>query len=100
MRESAVEKYLKQVVEKRLGGECLKFTSPGRRHVTDRIVILPGGEVWFIETKAPGKTPRPGQVRFAKRLKELGALHATLDSKSKIEDWAVAPVEEGWRNLL
>ena len=53
MEESKIEKYLKSKVEK-LGGECLKFNS-GVVGVPDRIVILPGGKITFIELKAPGK---------------------------------------------
>ena len=46
MLESTIEHYLVRTVHK-LGGEALKFTSPGRRHVNDRLVLLPGGKVWF-----------------------------------------------------
>lgn len=99
MRESVVEQHLKRVVRK-LGGECLKFVSPGRRHVSDRLVLLPGGVVWFIETKAPGKKPRAGQVRFMKRLVQLGATTAVLDTKEKIDEWAQSPEDEAWRKIL
>lgn len=85
MRESVVEKYLVKTV-KALGGEAMKFTSPGRRHVSDRLCVLPFGKVYFIETKAPTKKPRPGQVRFIKRMTALGVHCAVLDTKEMI-DW-------------
>lgn len=36
---------------KELGGLCYKFTSPGSVGVPDRIVIMPGGRVYFVELK-------------------------------------------------
>ena len=97
MRESVIEHYLVRTVHK-LGGECLKFTSPGRRHVSDRLVILPGGRVWFIELKAPGEKPRKGQVRFHGRLFELGANWVVFDTKAQIDAWA--GIGETWRTIL
>jgi len=56
MRESKVEEYLKEKVE-RLNGMYLKFSSIGTNGVPDRIILLEG-KVYFVELKAPGKTPR------------------------------------------
>lgn len=49
MRESKIEKYLKDEIEK-LGGLCLKFTS-SIRGVPDRIVLLPENRIYFVEMK-------------------------------------------------
>jgi hypothetical protein len=49
-REKALEKTVVKFVES-LGCLTYKFTSPGCTGVPDRIVILPGGSVWFIELK-------------------------------------------------
>lgn len=86
MLESAVEQYLKTEVEN-LGGIALKFTSPGRRHVNDRLCVLPGGQVWFVETKRPRKKLRPGQARFAQVLIKLGANVVTLNTKAAVAAW-------------
>jgi len=99
MRESRVELHLRRVV-KTLGGECLKFVSPGRRHVSDRLVFLPGGDLWLVELKAPRKTPRAGQVRFQKRLSALGFRAIVLDTKEKIDAWAKGEEDEAWRKIL
>ena len=101
MRESVVELHLKRVVQ-RMGGEALKFTSPGRRHVQDRLVILPGNGIWFVETKAPGKRLRPGQLRFRARLEFLGCRCMVLDTKEKVDQWAahVGAASETWRTIL
>ena len=50
MRESTIEARLVREVRK-LGGLCYKFTSPGDPGVPDRIIILPGGLVVFVELK-------------------------------------------------
>lgn len=86
MRESKVECYL-YVRVKELGGECYKFTSPQRRNVPDRIVILPGGRLTFVEVKAPGEKPTDGQQREHKRLWELGVAVVVLDSYEAIDSW-------------
>ena len=52
MLESKVEERLVRGV-KRLGGMCLKWVSPGCTGVPDRIVVLPGGRVIFVELKQP-----------------------------------------------
>ena len=44
---------------KEAGGIASKFISPGFDGMPDRIVLLPGGVMGFVEVKAPGKVPRP-----------------------------------------
>ncbi len=51
-RESLIEKHLVAEVKK-AGGVAFKFVSPGRRSVPDRIVLLPGGRIVFVECKSP-----------------------------------------------
>lgn len=50
MLEKDIEARLVRGV-KALGGLCYKFTSPGTTGVPDRVVILPGGRVIFVELK-------------------------------------------------
>ncbi len=50
MRERDIEKKLVAGIKK-LGGVAYKWTSPGQDGVPDRIVILPDGEVIFVELK-------------------------------------------------
>lgn len=80
IRESTVENNLVKKV-KAAGGTAYKFTSPGRKAVPDRLVLLPGGRVVFVECKAPGELPRDDQVREHNRLRALGFKVVVLDSK-------------------
>lgn len=50
--EKDIEKKLRQKVEA-LGGRCLKWICPGWSGVPDRIVLLPGARIYFVETKRP-----------------------------------------------
>nr|DAJ03845.1 MAG TPA: Nuclease [Caudoviricetes sp.] len=79
-RESIIEKHLAAAV-KAAGGIAYKFVSPGRRSVPDRIVLLPGGRIVFVECKAPSKAPRADQLREHERLRALGFKVVVLDSK-------------------
>lgn len=79
MLESAIEKRLKKEIEK-IGGKALKFVSPGMSGMPDRIVLLPGGEIVFVELKAPGKKRRKLQEYRAKKLKKLGFIVKCIDS--------------------
>ena len=79
MLESAIEKRLKKEIEK-IGGKALKFVSPGMSGMPDRIVLLPGGEIVFVELKAPGKKRRKLQEYRAKQLQDLGFKVECIDT--------------------
>ena len=72
MKESDLEARLVRGV-KALGGAAYKFVSPGNAGVPDRLVVLPGGIVAFVELKAEGGRLSPMQRRQITRLLELGA---------------------------
>ena len=55
-----------------------------RFHVPDRLILLPGGKVGFVECKAPGKQLRPLQVHRKRQLEGLGFLVYCLDSPEAI----------------
>ncbi|AUW96762.1 VRR-NUC domain-containing protein [Streptococcus pluranimalium] len=84
MREKVVEEALVKAVKCR-GGLALKLTSPSWVGIPDRLVLLPQGRLGFVEVKAPGKVPRPLQVRRLEQLKNLGFKVYVLDSLEKIE---------------
>ncbi len=53
MEEQRIERRFRRKVEA-LGGQAWKIMS--LRGAPDRLVLLPGGQVIFVEIKAPGKT--------------------------------------------
>lgn len=71
MLEREIEKKLVDGV-KSVGGLCVKFISPGRSGVNDRICILPRGRTIHVETKRKGEKPRPQQDYWIGQLKKRG----------------------------
>lgn len=86
MRETTIEKHLKNEVKKH-GAKAWKFISPGLRGVPDRIVLLPGGESVFVELKAPGEKREPLQVKRASELQDLGFKVYCLDSIKLVDQF-------------
>lgn len=86
MRERDIEAYLRVRV-KALGGTAYKFVSPGHAGVADRLVLLPGGVVWFVEVKAPGGRMSPLQKLFAARMEELGMNYRIIWSREDVDTW-------------
>ncbi|UFH65572.1 VRR-NUC domain-containing protein [Clostridium cadaveris] len=86
MEESKIEKRLKKEIEL-IGGKALKFVSPGMSGVPDRIILLPHGRIVFIELKAPGKKPRPIQIKRIKELKDLGFDVRVIDSIDGVKNF-------------
>lgn len=74
--EKDVEKKLRKVIELH-GGLCLKWVCPGWLGVPDRICLLPGGTVIFVELKRPDGKGKLGAMQkwWARRLSALGFLH-------------------------
>lgn len=84
--EKDVEKYLsKQCIKRRW--LSYKFLSSGTG-VPDRIVILPGGEVWFLEIKrARGGRVSARQKHVINKLTTIGANVAVLYGHEGVTQW-------------
>ena len=85
MREQRIERQLVRQVSK-LGGLALKFVSPGMAGVPDRLLLFPGGKAVFVETKAPGKKPRPLQLHRHEQLRALGFRVYVIDEMKQIRE--------------
>ena len=73
--EKDIERKLVDMV-RRHGGLCLKWICPGWAGVPDRIVLLPGGRVIFVELKRPkGGVVSSRQKWWANKLKTLSFRH-------------------------
>lgn len=82
MLEKTIETTLKKKVQARRG-LCLKLT--GYVGIPDRLVLMPGCKIAFIETKAPGKKLRKNQIAMKVRLKRLGFLAYKIDQLEDID---------------
>ena len=81
--ERDVEQALVRAVD-RLGGLCLKHGQDGW---PDRIVVLPGGRLWWVELKRPqGKLADLQQYRAAE-LDKVGQQVVCLWSKDDVVAW-------------
>ncbi len=86
MLEKEIERYL---VRRTIahGGKAYKWVSPGHLGVADRIVVLPGGVVWFVEVKAAKGRLSPLQKLFAADMARLGQQYACVWSKEDVDKW-------------
>lgn len=85
-RERDIEKWLREKIQQ-LGGVAMKFTSPGNDGVPDRIAILPGGRVWFVELKREGEKPTAVQKWQLEQLRKMGCNVALIIGKQEARAW-------------
>lgn len=86
MREKPIEDHLRDEC-KQYGGLAVKFLPYFVVGFPDRIVLLPGGKIAFVELKRPGEEPRKAQWVWLNRLRALGFEAVWFDSKEKISAW-------------
>jgi len=84
MLEKEIEQKLIRTAKK-AEGLALKFVSPGYDGMPDRLLLLPGGRMSFVEVKAPGMKPQPLQRRRHELLRGLGFRVYVLDAGEQIE---------------
>ena len=85
MKEKQIEQKLVYAV-RAMGGICPKLVSPGMDGMPDRLVLLPGGRMVFAELKAPGRKPRPLQLRRMAQLSRLGFRVFVIDGPEQINE--------------
>jgi len=91
MSDDTLERDVEQALCRRvkaLGGTCEKFTSPGRRSVPDRLITLPGGQIVFVELKAPGKRPTAKQAKDHKARRAISCDVRVIDNKEDARAFA------------
>ena len=93
MREKQIERKL-SIAAKNMGGIAPKFVSPGFDGMPDRIVLLSGGKLAFVEVKAPGKKLRPLQEKRKRQLKALGFSVFVVDGIEQIQQVLAAMGDE------
>jgi hypothetical protein len=85
MEEKRIERKLVKMTSQ-MGGMALKFVSPGCAGVPDRLILLPGGKGAFVELKAPGKKPRPLQIRRISQIRRLGFPVFVVDRPEQVAE--------------
>lgn len=92
--EKDIEAALVRKVKQR-GGQCLKWVCPGQAGVPDRIVLLPGGRIIFIETKRPkGGRLSKLQEFWGDKLQDLGFEWRVIWNDQDLDDLEASIDEE------
>jgi hypothetical protein len=104
MRERDIRKALKTRVEQ-YGGEVRATSWLGRRHAPDTMCLFPAGSIYrtwhtpsfriygsellhpFVETKAPGGEPTPGQAREHERMRAAGCIVLVISTIEQLDAW-------------
>ena len=81
--EKITERFLTAEVKK-LGGWAIKISAAFIAGLPDRLVLLPGGQMHFVELKSEGKKPSPIQRVVHKKLAALGFDVWVIDTKEKV----------------
>ncbi|MEV7952939.1 VRR-NUC domain-containing protein [Streptomyces sp. NPDC088141] len=83
--EGTIEDYL--LAQCRASGFlCLKFVSPARGGVPDRIIVTPGGTV-FVEVKKPGGELEKRQRVVHAKMRRFGARIHVVDDKPSVDSF-------------
>ncbi len=77
--EKLIEKKLFEEVKK-LGGWAIKMVATHITGLPDRLCLLPGGKVLFVEVKTTGKKPTKIQSVVHEKLRGLGFRVDVIDS--------------------
>jgi len=76
--EKLVERRLVEEVEER-GGWAVKMLPFQFAGLPDRLCLMPGGRVFFVELKSTGKSPSPKQEQVHAKLRRLGFAVYVID---------------------
>ena len=86
MNEKLIERKLVDGVKK-LGGWALKFWPITFTGFPDRIVILPGGRIHFVELKTTGADLKPRQKIVIPKLIKMGCSVFVIDSQDLLNEF-------------
>ncbi len=85
MLERAVEKHFVDLCQRyrilQLKAEALGKNWP------DRLLLVPGGKIAWVELKRPGQEQRPGQWFVCQMLRHLGFTFEKLDSIEAVDEF-------------
>lgn len=84
-REKSIESYLRREVEA-AGGRCLKYYNAMERGYPDRIVMLKGGILVWVEIKSRGRRPTALQEARMTELRDLWQNVAVVSSRREVDE--------------
>ena len=70
---------------KELGGMAIKIHSANFSGMPDRLILLPGNQLFFAEMKSEGRKPSPVQEVIMKKLQQQGCDVRVIDTHEKLE---------------
>lgn len=82
--EKLLEKKGNEIV-KSLGGLSIKLEANLFSGLPDRMYLMPGGEVYFVEYKSTGKQPTARQKLVHEQFKRLGFEVLVVDNPEELE---------------
>ena len=86
MNEKLIDKKLVEGVKK-LGGLALKFWTVSFSGFPDRMIIMPGAKVEFVELKTTGKKPSPIQSKVHGMLRKFGFKVPVIDTQILLDEF-------------
>ena len=83
--EKAIEKYLIEQAEAN-GLLCLKYSNPNMVGYPDRLLVLPGGGVVWVELKSKGRKPTKIQQMRIAGLRNRGHYVWVIDNRKSVDN--------------
>lgn len=83
--ESSLEIFFRDQV-RRLGGTAIKLV-PVHKGIPDRLVLMPGGRVYFVELKAETGTVSSAQRLWHEKLRALGHNVSVVKGRAEVLVW-------------
>jgi len=85
LSEKAIENKFKKEIEK-IGGRCEKLSAAYQSGLPDRLVLLPGGLVFFVELKREGGRISPLQKVKRDMVIRLGHNYLLLEGENGLRE--------------
>lgn len=82
--EKSIERYLVQQAKEH-GLPCLKYSNPNMVGYPDRLLVLPGAKVVWVELKSKGRKPDIRQQIRHMELSRMGHEVRVIDNKADID---------------
>lgn len=87
--EKDIERKLVKAIKSKKG-MCIKLLCDQLIGLPDRLCLLPGHRIAFVELKTTGKKPKPIQVYVHRQLRALGFRVEVIDTLSAVDNFIKA----------